>query len=57
MSSVDRLPGRMSEPPERKPPRCPVHDRPMKRAGRGLFRCVLCDKTWSEADLRSAETS
>jgi tRNA(Ile2) C34 agmatinyltransferase TiaS len=53
MSSVDRLPGRMSEPPEREPPRCPVDDRPMKRTGRGLFRCLACGKTWSEADLRS----
>jgi tRNA(Ile2) C34 agmatinyltransferase TiaS len=53
MSSVDRVPGRMSEPPEREPPECPVHKRRMKRVGRGLFRCVVCGKTWSEADLRS----
>jgi tRNA(Ile2) C34 agmatinyltransferase TiaS len=56
MSSADRLPGRMSEPPERKPPRCPVHGRPMKRVGRGLFECRVCKKTWKEADLRSEES-
>jgi hypothetical protein len=53
MSSVDRVPGRMSEPPLREPPRCPVHDRPMKRVARGLFHCVVCRKDWSEEDLRS----
>jgi tRNA(Ile2) C34 agmatinyltransferase TiaS len=52
MSSVDRPPGPMSQPPERESRYCPVDHAPLEWIGRGLFRCRRCRKTWREADLR-----
>jgi len=56
MSNMDRLPERMNEPPERES-RCPIHNRPMKWTGPGLFHCKACGMTWSEAVLKWTQTS